>query len=219
MTDLVLLSGGMDSTTAAALSADHGTLGATIGVLYGQRHNRELASAAAVANHYGVPFHLLDLTSWGSLLTGSALTDPTVPVPHGHYADESMKATIVPNRNATMLMAAAGVAIAHGHDRVVTAVHAGDHPVYPDCRPQFIQAADLAVNLATDGAVGIAAPFVFATKAGIATIGYDLDVPYDLTWSCYEGGDTHCGRCGTCVERVEAFRDAGVPDPTVYTHE
>lgn len=218
MTDLALLSGGMDSTAAVALLSYNGTLGGCLTVNYGQRHVREVASAAAVANHYGVPLLTLDLTSWGALLAGSSLTDPTVDVPHGHYAEDSMRATIVPNRNATLLMAAVGVAQAHGHDRVVTAVHAGDHAVYPDCRPEFIDAADTTAHLATEGAVGIAAPFVHRTKTDIARIGYAYGAPFHLTWSCYEGGDTHCGRCGTCTERIEAFRDAGLTDPTVYAH-
>lgn len=216
MTDLVLLSGGLDSTTAVAMSADANRLGGAIAVDYGQRHRRELDAAAAVAKHYGVPLTTLDLRAWGRLLTGSALTDPTVAVPHGHYAAANMATTVVPNRNATFLMAAVGVAQANGHDVVVTAVHAGDHAVYADCRPAFIAAADRAARLSTDSAVGISAPFAYLSKTEIAAIAATVDAPLQLTWSCYEGGDAHCGRCGTCVERIEAFRDAGLVDPTRY---
>jgi 7-cyano-7-deazaguanine synthase len=213
-TDLVLLSGGLDSST---LLAQHTTITAlALSVNYGQRHSRELTAAAAVADHYGIEHLVLDLTSWGSLLTGSALTDRTVTVPHGHYADESMKATIVPNRNATCLMAAVGIAAARSLSRVLTAVHAGDHPIYPDCRPEFITTAAHAAELGTDGAVTIEAPFSAITKTDIAALAEELRVPIGLTWSCYEGGNDHCGRCGTCVERIEALTDAGVPDPTVY---
>lgn len=215
-TDLVLLSGGMDSTTALARAVDEGTAGGTISVDYGQRHRKELDAAKLVAEFYGLPNLVLDLTSWGRLLGGSSLTDPSVEVPHGHYADPSMALTVVPNRNATLLMAAAGVAWALGLERVVTAVHAGDHPVYPDCRPEFLDAARHAMELGTEKRVTLYAPFVTWTKTEIAAEGYRLKAPLGLTWSCYEGRGVHCGQCGTCTERIEAFRDAGVPDPTVY---
>lgn len=216
MPDLVLLSGGLDSSTLLADRVARGTAKLTLSVDYGQRHGKELAAAQSVAEHYGVRHFALDLRGWGRLLKGSALTDPGVEVPHGHYADESMKTTIVPNRNATMLMAACGVAISHGCDRVLTAVHAGDHPIYPDCRPAFIDAANDAVAMGTDYAVSIEAPFVMWTKTDIARHADKLAVPLDLTWSCYEGREVHCGQCGTCVERIEAMREARVTDPTRY---
>jgi 7-cyano-7-deazaguanine synthase len=217
--DLVLLSGGLDSSTLLAASHANDRAAVALSVDYGQRHRRELKAAREVAAFYGVEHHVLDMTGWGALLTGSSLTDPDVPVPHGHYADESMKATIVPNRNATLLMAAAGVAISKGCTHVVTAVHAGDHPVYPDCRPEFIQAAGLAAHVGTDGAVKIDAPFVNISKTAIARIAGELGVPIGVTWSCYEGGDIHCGECGTCVERIEAIRDADLVDPTAYRNQ
>jgi 7-cyano-7-deazaguanine synthase len=219
MTDLVLLSGGMDSTTAMAEAAAGNTLGAALTVNYGQRHARELKAAIEVAGHYGATHYLLDLTSWGSLLAGSALTDNAVNVPHGHYADETMRATIVPNRNATLLMAAAGIALANGFDRVVTAVHAGDHPIYPDCRPAFVHAINAALALGTESDLEVVAPFARMTKTEIATYSRVVNAPLHLSWSCYEGGELHCGQCGTCVERIEAFRDAGIPDPTSYAAE
>lgn len=215
-TDLILLSGGLDSSTLLADAARRGTTRLAVSVAYGQRHVRELRAAHDIANYYGVEHLVLDLSGWGRLLTGSALTDPAVAVPHGHYADESMRITVVPNRNATMLSAAAGIAQARGCNRVLTAVHFGDHPIYPDCRPKFIAAIAHATELATDGAVTIEAPFVGMLKADIARTAGKLGLPVGLTWSCYEGGDLHCGRCGTCIERIEALRDAGVPDPTIY---
>lgn len=214
--DLVLLSGGLDSTTALALRHEHCTARLAVSVRYGQRHARELEAAAKVAAHYGVELRIVDLTAWGQHLTGSALTDPEVAVPHGQYDSPTMAATVVPNRNATFLMAAAGIAQAVGCTHVVTAVHAGDHPVYSDCRPEFVDAARRTVELGTDGAVTVDAPFVTMSKTAIVARGFDLNAPLDLTWSCYEGRQAHCGQCGTCVERREAFTEAGVTDPTRY---
>jgi 7-cyano-7-deazaguanine synthase len=213
---LVLLSGGMDSTVALAREVMHDRAAFALSVDYGQRHRKELAAATRIAADLRVEHDVLDMTGWGRLLTGSALTDPAVDVPHGHYAAPSMVLTIVPNRNATLLMAAAGVALAMDCDRVVIAVHAGDHPIYPDCRPQFIDAADLALGLATEGKVKISAPFLTSTKADIAAMSVQFAAPVHLSWSCYEGAVRHCGRCGTCTERIEAFLDAGIPDPTLY---
>lgn len=215
---IVLLSGGMDST---ALVGHLLALGHTVDALavdYGQRHRRELEAARDVCDHYRIRYTIADLTAVGRLLTGSALTDPSIPVPHGHYQAESMRSTVVPNRNAIFLSVAVGVAAARGAQFVATAVHAGDHAIYPDCRPEFITAADQAALTGTAGYgdVHIIAPFVRSTKTEIAALGKKLDVPFGLTWSCYEGGDAHCGRCGTCTERIEAFAAAWIPDPTVY---
>jgi 7-cyano-7-deazaguanine synthase len=213
MPDVILLSGGMDSTALAA------TLGGdfhAVSVDYGQRHGaRELEAARAVAEHYGVPHTVVDLSSLRDILSGSALTS-AVAVPEGHYAAANMGLTVVPNRNAILLMVAVGYAQAHGCRRVLTAVHAGDHPVYPDCRPEFVQAARVAALLGTDGEVLIEAPFVRMTKTQIALLGALRQAPLELSWSCYNGGEIHCGRCGTCVERAEAFHLAGLSDPTRY---
>lgn len=215
MKAVALLSGGMDSTAALAYAASVDTLVAAVSVDYGQKHARELKSAAMIAEFYHVPHIILDFRSWGAQL-GSVLTKPGEDVPHGHYAHESMKATVVPNRNAVLLMAAVGIAQTLGADNVYTGVHAGDHPIYPDCRPEFIAAANEAAGVATEWSVGIVAPFVHSTKTDIVRRGRELGVPFELTWSCYEGGDVHCGACGTCYERREAFADAGAVDPTRY---
>lgn len=214
---LVLLSGGLDSTVLASQVLADGDLVEAVSIHYGQRHARELDAAAAVAERLGVRHDVVDLQALRRHLTGSALTDD-VPVPEGHYAEDSMRATVVPNRNAIMLAVAAGIAVARGIGRVVTAVHAGDHYVYPDCRPEFIDAMSAACVLGTAGFgdVRVDAPFVAMSKAGIVRVGERVGAPMGLSWSCYRGGDVHCGRCGTCVERVEAFRVAGVVDPTVY---
>jgi len=214
---VVLMSGGLDSSVLAAyakreLFCDvHG-----LGVNYGQRHAVELQHAAMVAAAMDIPFQVADLTSLRGLLGGSSQTDASIPVPEGHYADESMKATVVPNRNMIMLSVAAGHAIALGARAVLYAAHSGDHPIYPDCRPQFVLALAEAMALCHYEPIQLTAPFVNRSKANIARLGRDLSVPMDLTWSCYKGGEKHCGKCGTCVERREAFQLAGVPDPTVY---
>jgi 7-cyano-7-deazaguanine synthase len=206
---LVLLSGGLDSLVALAVEMDWDSRPAALSVSYGQRHRLELSRARVIAAHYGVPHYVLDLTSWGALVR-SSLTDAAVPVPHGHYADPAMAATIVPNRNATLLMAAAGIAQSQGRSAVVIGVHGGDLPVYPDCRPDFIDAADVAVGLATEGAVSIRAPFLGISKTEVVRLGLQLGAPLDLSYSCYEGRALACGECGACVERAEAFADAGV---------
>ena len=213
---VVLFSGGMDSTAALAWSAERGPVAAALSVNYGQRHSVEIERAKEIAALYNVPHLVLDMTSWGSLLSGSALTDSSVEVPDGHYAEDNMAVTVVPNRNATMLMAAVGVAESLGAQSVVTAVHAGDHTVYADCRPEFITSAAQTALQGTDGRVTIEAPFVHLSKADIAKVGSKLNAPFHLSWSCYKGGETQCGTCGTCVERIEAFELANVTDPTEY---
>lgn len=215
---VVVCSGGMDSTTLVAHYARRFDP-IVLSFDYGQRHVRELRSAAAVAQHYGAEHIVVDLTSVGHHLAGSALTDPNVAVPEGHYAADTMTATIVPNRNAIMANVAVGIAISHRAPVVALGVHAGDHAVYPDCRPEFIDALNAMVKVANEGAPVVPvvdAPFVYMSKAGIAALGHEYDAPVHLSWSCYQGGDLHCGRCGTCVERAEAFHEAGVLDPTDY---
>lgn len=219
-TAVAVVSGGMDSVTLAYHLADTGYDLVLCSVDYGQRHAKELACAQGCAASLGAPWHLADLTSLRGLLGGSALTSDAVPVPEGHYAAPSMAATVVPNRNAILISVAAGLAVTVGAEVVAVGVHAGDHPIYPDCRPEFIEAMDAALVLATDGyakpGFHLIAPFVRSTKADIARIGDALGVPWAETWSCYAGGAVHCGRCGTCVERREAFDLAGVDDPTEY---
>jgi 7-cyano-7-deazaguanine synthase len=219
---VAIVSGGMDSTVLAydlaySVKGENLTM---LSVNYGQRHKKELAYAEATAVRLEAEWHCVDLTSVQSLLGGSALTDERIDVPHGHYAAETMKATVVPNRNAIMLSVATGVAVAKGAIAVATGVHAGDHAIYPDCRPEFIAAFEAMALIANEGFIHpdfvLAAPFVHKTKADIARLGNELGVPWELTWSCYEGGDVHCGLCSTCVERREAFDLADVTDPTTY---
>ena len=216
---VALVSGGLDSVTLAhRLHADGAELH-LIAIDYGQRHRIELEYAARCAERLGARLDVVDLRSLRPLLRGSALTDPDTEVPEGHYADATMRATVVPNRNAIMLAVAYAAAVADQADVVAAAVHAGDHPIYPDCRPDFVDAFRAMENLATEGFARrdlLTTPFVHMTKAAIVGVGAELSVPFAQTWSCYQGGSVHCGRCGTCVERREAFELAGVPDPTAY---
>jgi len=213
----VICSGGLDSVSLAHQIADRGALSRLISFDYGQRHRKELDYAAACATRLDVPHHLIDMRAIGAALSGSALTD-NIDVPDGHYAEETMKITVVPNRNAIMLSIAYGIAAANGDDAVAIAVHGGDHFIYPDCRPLFTEAFDRMQRAALDGYADVAllTPFVHRTKADIVTEGARVGTPFGETWSCYKGGALHCGRCGTCVERREAFDLAGIPDPTIY---
>ena len=218
MKTIVVCSGGLDSVTLAYKVAAEHKLHSLISFDYGQRHKKELDFAARTARDLGVKHHIVDLTSVGALLGGSSLTSDEIDVPDGHYAQETMRITVVPNRNAIMLAVAFGAAASAGADAVATAVHGGDHFIYPDCRPDFINAFGAMQNHALDGVkdVSLYTPFVHVSKADIALEAGRLGVPIDLTWSCYKGHDTHCGRCGTCVERREALELACVKDPTVY---
>jgi 7-cyano-7-deazaguanine synthase len=214
---ITVLSGGMDSTVLAYLARGMFEKVDLVSVDYGQRHRNELEFAARTAASLELRHDILHLPI-GSVLTGSALTDSEVDVPHGHYAAESMASTVVPNRNAILISMAYAVAVARKADAVLVGVHAGDHFVYPDCRPGFIGALDHALRIGNEGYadVRLEAPFVHHSKTDIARLGGQLDVDWSNTWSCYEGGDHQCGRCGTCVERQEAFHDAGLHDPTEY---
>ncbi len=218
MKTLVVCSGGLDSVTLAYKVAHEHTLSGLVSFDYGQRHKKELGFARLAAQNLGVPHTLIDISHIGAMLSGSALTDG-IDVPDGHYAEETMRITVVPNRNAIMLSIAYGVASAQKLDAVATAVHGGDHFIYPDCRPGFIHAFEDMQNKALEGFSNIRlyTPFLDGDKADIAREGAKLGVPYENTWSCYKGGDIHCGRCGTCVERREAFDLAGVQDPTIYS--
>lgn len=216
---VLCFSGGMDSTTLAARYASEGYGLLLLSFDYGQLHRRrELQAAFRIADRLGAEHHVIDLSSVAPLLPGSALTDPSVDVPDGHYAEESMKSTVVPNRNAIMASIALGIASARGAELIGLGVHAGDHAIYPDCRPEFVDALQGLAAVALKGmhTPQIVTPFVHMTKAEIAAHAATVDAPLDLSWSCYKGGEVHCGTCGTCVERREAFADAGREDPTEY---
>jgi 7-cyano-7-deazaguanine synthase len=229
---VAIFSGGLDSTTLVYHMLDKGWTPLLISFDYGQRHNKELFYARNTAIKLGLRHEIIDLTGITHLISNSALTSRTlgdkfnskdmrgsdfIEVPEGHYAEDTMKATVVPNRNMIMLSIAAGVAVNIGALAVGTGVHAGDHFVYPDCRPHFIYAASDAIVSGNEGFAkfrngsthsAIYTPFMTSSKTDIAYMAINLSVPFEDTWSCYKGGDYHCGRCGTCVERLEAIDQA-----------
>lgn len=214
---LVVCSGGLDSVTLAYQVAAERQLTGLLTFDYGQRHKKEIEFAALAAKRLNVPHHVLDIAPIGQLLS-SALTDPDTHVPEGHYAAETMSATVVPNRNAIMLTVAFGLADSMSADAVAIAVHGGDHFIYPDCRPDFIQAfaAMQALAIGKTPAIELFSPYLNISKGDIAKQSVKFNVPIHETWSCYNGGDIHCGRCGTCVERLEAINEAQAVDDTEY---
>ena len=211
---VIVLSGGMDSVTLLHEYKDRIALALSFD--YGSNHNaREIECArsncaALGIEHIVIPLDLMHRYFRSSLLSGAD------DIPEGHYADENMKSTVVPFRNGIMLSAACGMAESRGLHHVMIANHGGDHAIYPDCRPGFIAAMSSAMQEGTYEGIDIIAPYTDITKADIARRGYACGVDYANTYSCYKGGPVHCGRCGTCVERREAFMLAGIPDPTRY---
>jgi 7-cyano-7-deazaguanine synthase len=246
-----IFSGGLDSTTLVYDMVQGGYTPHLISFNYGQRHSKELEYAERTAHKLNLRHDVIELQHLTHLISNSALTSfdgydvknekevHEIEVPEGHYAEDNMKLTVVPNRNMIMLSIAAGIAVNNGYVALGTGVHAGDHFVYPDCRPRFLFAANAAIvagNLGF-GAIKdadenqmlmefIYAPYSYLSKADIAYRAMQLDVPFAETWSCYKGGEYHCGKCGTCVERLEAIDQANrqrekdelptVADNTVY---
>lgn len=216
MKTLVLLSGGMDSTTALYRAMrEHEVVGA-VSFDYGSKHNdRELEQAAWHCQKLGLRHDIVALPFVNELFA-SDLLQSGGKVPDGHYADENMKRTVVPFRNGIMLAIACGIAESREAQGLVIAAHAGDHAIYPDCREPFMKAMAEAMQAGTYAAIELLRPFIAIDKTGIARLGHELGVDFSHTWSCYKGGDIHCGTCGTCVERREAFANAGLTDPTPY---
>lgn len=216
---VLILSGGMDSTTLLYYLLHDAGIGGIycLSFDYGQRHSKELEAAKRTCSKLNIPHKIIPFTDdLKSLITNSALTSD-IPVPEGHYADDNMKLTVVPNRNMIMLSLAAGYAISIGAKYLAYGAHSGDHTIYPDCRPEFFLALSDALGLCHfDGGILLEAPFMHITKGDICGIGRDLNVPYEDTWTCYKGEDKPCGVCGACVERAEAFEYAGIPDPLLF---
>lgn len=214
---VIILSGGMDSVTmlydyqeriAVAISFDYGSNHNAKEIPFAQLHCRRLG-----IEHLVIPLEFIHRYFDSSLLQGAEA------IPEGHYAADNMKSTVVPFRNAIMLSVAVGLAESRHLNYVMMANHGGDHTIYPDCRPEFVKAFSDASVAGTYEKVEVWAPYTMLTKVDIAKRGKELGIDYSETWSCYKGGDVHCGRCGTCMERKEALEQAGIVDNTVYEHQ
>jgi len=212
---VIILSGGMDSTTLLHYLISQGYFMVAVSFDYGQKHKKELLCAEEICKKAGVEFIKVDLSALGGLLN-SSLTQNDKEVPEGHYESENMKSTVVPNRNLMMLTIANAIGLSKGINRVAFASHAGDHAVYPDCTPIFAEKAEKVLRESSGEDVRILRPFIYIDKTAILRIGLSLKVPYEKTWSCYKGEEDACGKCGTCVERLEAFKECKELDPITY---
>jgi 7-cyano-7-deazaguanine synthase len=213
MKAVLILSGGLDSTTLLYRMLSDGYQVEALTFNYGQRHKKEIDCARKIADLSGVPHKIIDLSCVASFLGNSALLGGK-DVPKCHYTEDAAKQTIVPNRNMIMLAVAAGYAEAHEVPEIFYAAHRNDSTIYPDCRKEFVEALRPAISLATAWhPVELRAPFIDMTKAEIVKLGLDLKVPYEMTWSCYKGEERSCRECPTCIEREEAFAKNGAKDP------
>jgi 7-cyano-7-deazaguanine synthase len=215
---VLILSGGMDSTTLLydLVSQEYDVHAVTFD--YGQKHKKEIAYAAKTCGYLDVPQEIIDVTVLNALAP-SSLTRDGWEVPDGHYADENMKQTVVPNRNMVLLSLAGAFAIGIRAGHLFYGAHAGDHTIYPDCRPAFVSAMATAFHLCDWNDVVLAAPYLYLSKVEIVRRGLALGVDYSLTWTCYKGGEKACGNCGSCNERLAAFREAGATDPLAYERD
>ena len=212
---VVVISGGMDSATLLYKVINEGYDTSTISFDYGQKHKKELQYAQQICHELGVKNTIVSLEVLNALAP-SALTRKEWDVPEGHYADENMKQTVVPNRNMVMLSLATSYAISKKARFLFYGVHSGDHAIYPDCRPDFYASMRDAIMRADWCEVLLKAPFIMMDKGDIAIEGKKLGVNYELTWTCYQGREKACGKCGSCVERLEAFEKADMVDPLEY---
>jgi 7-cyano-7-deazaguanine synthase len=215
MKAVLILSGGMDSTTLLWDLIDQGYEVSAVTFDYRQKHKKEIECAKKTCSRLGIFHTIVDLSVLNTLAP-SCLTREEWDVPEGHYAEDSMKQTVVPNRNMVFLSLAAAHALRTGARHLFYAAHSGDHTIYPDCRPAFVSAMATALHLCDWNDLVLHAPYLYMTKADIVRKGISLGVDYADTWTCYRGGDLSCGKCGSCTERLEAFREAGAVDPLRY---
>lgn len=212
---VVIYSGGMDSFTVLNKALQQGREVYALSFDYGQRHVKELKVAAQVCEKLNVPHKIVDISAINQLIGGSSLTDD-IDVPEGHYEAENMKSTIVPNRNMILLSLAVGYAVSLKASQVYYGAHSGDHAIYPDCRPEFVQKMDDLCRIANYDAVEIFSPYLNDTKIDILTDGIKMGLDYSQTWTCYNGREKACGKCGACQERLEAFSLNNITDPIEY---
>ena len=212
---VVIYSGGMDSFTVLNRALHDGKEVYALTFDYGQRHVKEIEYASTVCKSLDVNHKVIDISAINQLLAGSSLTDD-IDIPEGHYEAESMKSTVVPNRNMILLSLAVGYAVSVGASQVYYGAHSGDHAIYPDCRPEFVMKMNDVCKIANYESVEIFSPYLKETKSDILTDGLKMGLKYDNTWTCYNGREKACGQCGACQERLEAFKDNNVTDPLNY---
>lgn len=219
---LVLLSGGIDSTTALHIAGQECQEVLTLSIYYGQKHDKEIEQAKKIARHFAVPHLVQSLPPDMFRGYGSTLIDEGLEQPKETYQElmesEGVSSTYVPYRNGNFLSVAATLALLYKCTHIYWAPHATDahHNAYPDCTPEFAGAMAAAIYLGTDRKVRLVTPFQFKTKQEVVELGIKMNTPYELTWSCYVGGDAQCGVCPTCIERIEAFQSAERIDPVPY---
>ena len=218
---VLILSGGLDSSTLGYwLKANGCQELICVSYNYGQRHIVELEHAQKIAARLGAAHQVIDVSFLKDILKGSSLTDSSIPLPEGDYNKENMQSTVVPNRNTILLSLAWSIACVENADVLAYGAHGGDHYLYPDTRPDYFSAINLALRLGTEDCrnenLQLTAPFLYTSKAEIVRIGTELQVPFNQTWTCYAGGTMHCGTCGACHSRKQAFTQAGITDPTSY---
>lgn len=201
---VVIYSGGMDSFTVLNRALKDGKHVYALSFDYGQKHVKELECAAKVCESLNVPHKIIDITAINQLLAGSSLTDD-IDIPEGHYEDDNMKSTVVPNRNMILLSLAVGYAVSVEASQVYYGAHSGDHAIYPDCRPEFVEKMNDVCQIANYEPVEIYSPYLHVSKIDILTDGLNMGLDYSDTWTCYNGREKACGKCGACQERLEAF--------------
>ena len=212
---VVIFSGGMDSFTVLNRALHDGKTVYALTFDYGQKHVKEINCASKVCQQLGVAHKVIDISSINELLAGSSLTDD-IDIPEGHYEAQNMKSTVVPNRNMILLSLAVGYAVSVKASQVYYGAHSGDHAIYPDCRPEFVMKMNDVCKIANYDAVEIFSPYLSVTKSDILTDGLKMGLRYDDTWTCYNGREKACGKCGACQERLEAFADNNAIDPIAY---
>ncbi|AWB57894.1 MULTISPECIES: 7-cyano-7-deazaguanine synthase QueC [unclassified Colwellia] len=212
---VVIFSGGMDSFTVLNRALKDGKEVYALTFDYGQKHVKEIACASKVCQQLGVAHKVIDISAINQILAGSSLTDD-IEIPEGHYEAESMKSTVVPNRNMILLSLAVGYAVSVKASQVYYGAHSGDHAIYPDCRPEFVMKMNDVCKIANYEAVEIFSPYLTNNKSDILTDGLKMGLSYEDTWTCYNGREKACGKCGACQERLEAFADNNITDPLPY---
>nr|WP_211183390.1 7-cyano-7-deazaguanine synthase QueC [Thalassotalea sp. Y01] len=212
---VVIYSGGMDSFTVLNKAVRDGKQVYALTFDYGQKHVKEIEYAANVCRELDIPHKVIDITAINQLLAGSSLTD-AIDIPEGHYEEESMKSTVVPNRNMILLSLAVGYAVSVEASQVYYGAHSGDHAIYPDCRPEFVEKMNDVCQIANYEPVEIYSPYLKVSKIDILTDGLKMGLDYGKSWTCYNGREKACGKCGACQERLEAFAENNAKDPLEY---